>query len=261
MNRLRHTLPILLICFATSAAAEDPELAKLFAERGAEGTLVITSLNTQRRFTHSDARAMEPVSPASTFKIFNTLIALQENAVSPSGTAFTWDGHVHEFAAWNRDQTLESAFQRSCVWCYQALARRVGADTYHDYLNKAQYGELHAPFGLTTFWLDGSLKISAAGQIEFLRKVYTRTLPFRDSAYETLRQIMLVEQTPTYALWAKTGWAAWVEPQIGWYVGYIETGDDVWFFALNIDVRNKSDLPLRQALVRAALTAKGILGH
>ena len=23
------------------------------------------------------------------------------------------------------------------------------------------------------------------------------------------------------------------KPQVGWYVGWVETGDDVWFFAIN----------------------------
>jgi beta-lactamase class D len=70
---------------------------------------------------------------------------------------------------------------------------------------------------------------------------------------------MLAEKTPNWSLWAKTGWAARNTPQIGWYVGYVETADDVWFFATNIDIRTANDLPLRQSLTREALQAKGII--
>ena len=42
-------------------------------------------------------------------------------------------------------------------------------------------------------------------------------------------------------------------------VGYLETHDDVWFFALNMDIRSETDLPLRKQLVREALVAKGII--
>jgi beta-lactamase class D len=60
-------------------------------------------------------------------------------------------------------------------------------------------------------------------------------------------------------MWAKTGWATRVNPQVGWYVGYIETTTDVWFFATNIEVRDEQDLPLRQQLTRDALQAKGVI--
>ena len=70
---------------------------------------------------------------------------------------------------------------------------------------------------------------------------------------------MLIEQTPAFTLRAKTGWATRVEPQVGWYVGYIETPKNAWFFATNIEVRDKSDLPLRQTLTREALRTTGII--
>jgi beta-lactamase class D len=70
---------------------------------------------------------------------------------------------------------------------------------------------------------------------------------------------MLVEKTSSYYLWAKSGWATKVKPQVGWYVGYVETPTDVWLFALNIETRNDKELPLRMKLSREALKAKGII--
>lgn len=248
-----------IVVAAYPAHAEDPALAKLFTDHGLEGTVVMSSVRTGRTFVHNDARANRRLPVASTFKIMNTLIALQEQAISGQNDTLHWDGQIYDIPDWNRDQTLASAFQVSCVWCYQTLARRVGADAYRRYVRQADYGELREPFVLTEFWLDGSLQISAAEQVEFLRKVVRRSLPFAASAYDTLREIMLEEQTPDYALRAKTGWAARAQPQIGWYVGYVESEDDVWLFALNLELRDKNDLPLRQKLARAALAAKGIV--
>lgn len=54
-------------------------------------------------------------------------------------------------------------------------------------------------------------------------------------------------------------WSARSTPQIGWYVGYIEKPGATWIFAMNIDMRGIADLPLRQALTRASLKAKGII--
>ena len=169
-----------------------------------------------------------------------------------------WNGHTYDFSEWNRDQTLETAFKVSCVWCYQELARRVGVEKYSYYLHKLAYGKLHEPFELTTFWLDGSLVISAIEQVEFLKNLYRHYLPFRKSSYEILQKIMLVEKTPAFTIYAKTGWVTRTTPQIGWYVGYVETPNDVWFFATNLDVHNDKDLAIRQKLTRDVLQEKGI---
>ncbi len=253
-------IAFLALLLSVPAIAEDPALARLFARQGIDGAMVISSLHNGTTFIHNDPRASQRFSAASTFKILNTLISLEEKTISGKDDVLKWDGYIYGLPDWNHDQTLESAFKVSCVWCFQELARRVGAEKYRDYLRNPVYGELHEPFEETTFWLDGSLQISAIEQVDFLRKVYLRTLPFSGASYETLRQIMIVEQTPAFTMRAKTGWATRVKPQVGWYVGYIETPKDVWFFATNIEVRNEKDLPLRQKLTREALQAKGIIG-
>ncbi|MFO1417123.1 MAG: class D beta-lactamase [Methylotetracoccus sp.] len=255
----RYLVALLALLWAWSAVAEDRVLASLFSRYGVSGTIVLASLHGGQTFIHDDHRAHRRLSPASTFKIPNTLIALEEKAISGADGELKWDGHHYDFPDWNRDQTLESAFKVSCVWCYQVLARRVGAEKYRGWLRRCSYGELREPFNETTFWLDGALKISAVEQVAFLKALVLRKLPFSASSYDTLRRIMLAERTPSYAVWAKTGWAARVKPQVGWYVGYVEAGSEVWLFATNIDVRGERDLPLRKELTYAALRARGII--
>lgn len=247
------------LLFLSPANAEDQDLAKLFTQAGIEGTIVIASLDGDREFIHNDSRANQRFAVASTFKILNSLIALEEGAISGKDEILVWDGTHYDFPDWNHDQTLASAFKVSCVWCYQELARRVGPEKYRTYIHKLQYGKLREPFDGTAFWLDGSLTISAKEQVDLLRKIIQRTLPFRTSSYDTLREIMVMENTPTYTLRAKTGWATRVTPQVGWYVGYIERAKETWIFATNLEVRSKKDLPLRQQLTRASLQAKGII--
>lgn len=255
----RFLLICCLLLQSFTSLAEDAALNAIFSQYQASGTLVISSLNTGQTFIHNDARATQRLPVASTFKIMNTLISLEEKAITGKTDVLQWDGTKHEFPDWNRDQTLESAFKVSCVWCYQMLAYKVGAHRYREYLHQCNYGALSEPFETTRFWLDGSLQISALEQVDFLKKVIARTLPFSASSYETLRDIMLVEQTTHHTLRAKTGWARVASPQVGWYVGYVETADDVWVFAGNIDVNRDADLPLRQQVTRAALRAKGVI--
>jgi beta-lactamase class D len=247
-----------LLLMPLAALAEDADLASLFSRAGVEGTLVIAPLQDGDAFVHNDRRARQQFTAASTFKILNALIALEEGVITSDAT-LKWDGVSRGIPDWNHDQTLESAFRTSCVWCFQALARRIGSEGYRRYLTDLHYGELRLPFEETTFWLDGSLTISADEQVRFLKQIHRRTLPFSTTSYDTLARIMLVEATPNYTLRAKSGWATDTRPQVGWYVGYVETARGVWAFALNLDTRDRADLPLRQAMVLEALRAKGII--
>ncbi len=259
MPRLLLLLAALIV--ATPGHAEDADLAALFAAAGVEGTLVIADLDGDPVHIHNAPRAAQRFPAASTFKILNTLIALEEGVIAGPDAMIPWDGRLHDMPDWNRDHTLTSAFGASCVWCYQSLARAIGAERYRSHLERAGYGALAEPFDPVAFWLDGTLTISALEQVAFLRRVILRTLPYRDSSYAGLRRVMLAETTEQHRLFAKTGWAARATPQIGWYVGYVETErpEATWIFALNIDTRGAADLPLRRNLVRAGLQAKGII--
>ncbi len=257
MLRLFALLAALLI--TTPGHAEDADLAALFAAAGVEGTLVIADLDGDPVQVHNAPRAAQRFPAASTFKILNTLIALEEGVIAGPDALIPWDGRLHDLPDWNRDHTLASAFATSCVWCYQTLARQIGAERYRSHLDRAGYGVLAEPFDPVAFWLDGRLTISALEQVEFLRRVILRTLPYRDSSDAGLRRVMLAETSAQHRLFAKTGWAARATPQIGWYVGYVETPEATWIFALNMDTRGAADLPLRRDLVRAGLQAKGII--
>ena len=74
--------------------------------------------------------------------------------------------------------------------------------------------------------------------------------------------MMVMEQTSDYTIRAKTGLVGFesnITPQIGWYVGYLEKGKNVYFFATNIDIRNQKDTSARIELTRRCLKDLGLL--
>jgi beta-lactamase class D len=257
--RLITLVSLFLLTTAIHAKGEDSKLAAVFDGKANNTTIVIKSLHENETFVYNEERAAKRFSPASTFKIPNTLIAISEGVVKGGTHVFEWDGVKRSIPQWNHDQTLESAFKVSCVWCYQELARKVSADLYRKHIGALPYGELAESFNTTTFWLDGTLEISAQEQVGFLEKVYRRSYPFSSEAFDVLNEIMVVEHGEGFTLRAKTGWAGDVEPMVGWYVGCVEKQGKVWLFALNMEIQTAEQLPLRQELARDALKVVGAL--
>jgi beta-lactamase class D len=75
---------------------------------------------------------------------------------------------------------------------------------------------------------------------------------------DVLKEIMQVEKNAEYSLYAKSGWAT-TTPQVGWYVGFVETGAGTWLFAMNMQVDNRAQVGMRKKLTIASLQALGII--
>ncbi len=245
---------ILLAIFSINLFANDLEIEKIFKNKEVEGTMVIESLNQNKSYIYNKQRAETFLSPASSFKIPNTLIALNEGIVTKD-SVIVWDKKIREYEFWNKDQTLLTAFKSSCVWCYQEFASKIGVEKYKKYLKELNYGNKVVGNDVKNFWLDESLKINAFEQINFLKKLHKNNLPFKQNDIDALKNIMIDEKTSNYTIRSKTGW----EGRYGWYVGYVETKDDVWFFAMNIDTKSKDDLPKRKTITLETLRLKGII--
>ena len=243
-----------LILLSINLFAWDKEVEEIFKKYKVEGTIVIESLNKKKINIYNDKRASELFSPASTFKIPHSLIALNEGIVKKD-SVIVWDKKIREYESWNKDQILLTAFKSSCVWCYQEFASKIGVEKYKKYLKELNYGNKKIGDDVTRFWLDESLEITTFEQIKFLKRFYTNNLPFKIEDINLLKEIMIDEKNENYIIRAKTGW----EWKYGWYVGYVETKDDVWFFSTNIDTKSKDDLPKRKAITLEVLKIKGII--
>lgn len=262
MRVLKKQIMILLglaIIFSCSRSTPSINLESLFTKRGVAGTIVITTLDGKKLFQAYPERAKTPFLPASTFKIPNSLIALEEAAVSGPDEVFFWDGEVRFVEAWNQNHSMRTAFPVSCVWFYQDLARRIGNEKYLDYLKQFKYGNMMTGPDFTSFWLDGELRITAEEQISFLKKLYKNDLPIKEENIELVKEFMIIEETDEYTIRAKTGWAIRTDGEHGWWVGYVTKMDEVWFFAINIEITSNDDYGKQKEIAREALRLIGVL--
>ncbi len=246
-------------------AAKPVDFQRHFQELGIRGSILISNSNGDRVYQYNPQRNQTPFLPASTFKIINSLIALETNVITDEFSILTWDGIPRQIPEWNRDLNMREAFKRSAVWFYQVLARRVGHEQMQQWVTKVGYGnqKIGGKEDIDKFWLTGQLRITPQSQIQFLRRLYKNELPFSTRAISIVKDIAILEQTHEYTLRGKTGWAGFGEklaPQIGWFIGYLEKGKDAYFFATNIDIRNnKKDPAARIELTRRCLKDLALL--
>lgn len=240
------------------ASTENQKWETYFAEAGLDGTFVLLNLQTRKSSVYNSKRAEHRYLPASTFKIMNTLIGLENKTVSNIDEVFKWDSVQRPYDSWNQNLSLREAFRVSAVWVYQELARRTGRPVIEYWIKKCGYGNMKTGHQIDRFWLDGEIAISANEQIEFLSLLVNEELPFSRSVQKQVKQIMLTDSVPGKKLYAKTGWAARIEKQIGWYVGFVEDGQNSWIFALNIDIKKPEDTRYRVEISRKILDTEGI---
>ena len=261
---------LLTACSATPARST-PEVVDLTSELGdLDATFVLRDCSTGATRLDRPDRAATGFIPASTFKIPNSMIALETGVADGSEFAMAWDRQRDPPSdgwaeAWKADHTLRTAFRHSVVWYYRELARRIGAERMGEWLVRLDYGNRSTEGGLDRFWLDGAIRISALEQVDFLERFVGGRLPLRLSTVEAMRSIMVIEETPGYRLSGKTGTAVpEVGLQIGWLVGFVERPDGrTHVFAFNMShprVWQEYPRERRVEMVKQILRRLGVIG-
>lgn len=213
-----------------------PEFNKILDSLKVKGAILIYDFTNKTYYSNDFSWAKTGIIPASTFKIPNSIIALETGVIKNDSDVFKWNGEKRWNKKWEQDLTFKEAFQVSCVPCYQEVARKVGFKRMKDYLNKLNYKEM--VFDNTTidnFWLDGESKISQTQQIQFLKRFYFSELPIAKRTETIVKSIMLIEKTDEYTLSGKTGLSANNDLYNGWFVGYFEIKNNIYFFATNLE--------------------------
>ena len=247
-------------------AADRPDWGAAFAARGAVGTFVLLEPATGRTQRHDAERAATRVLPASTFKVYNALVALETGAVGDPDSLFVWDGTERFLPSWNQDQSLRDGLGRSTVWLYQRVARAVGRARYAQAFAAEPYGNAAIGDDVGLFWLDGSLRISADEQVAFLDRLRRGDTAFRDGVEATVRGMMpVLADTAGVRLVGKTGWGRRDgSPDVGWLVGWVERpapgGDAVFAMRAEADGPDSGfAFGDRLEIVREILALEGIL--
>ncbi|MEO8074544.1 MAG: penicillin-binding transpeptidase domain-containing protein [Acidobacteriota bacterium] len=254
-----------LLIFISIKAFGQIDFQKPFQDCGLQGSITIYDYKN-KKWTFSDKQdAKRETLPASTFKIINSLIALETGAVRDEHEVLKWDGVKRDIEAWNADTDMENAFKNSTVWFYVRLAERVGHEKYKGFLKKSSYGNGKIDNGAENgdFWNVGDFGVTPESQTKFLKAFYEEKLPFSKRSFEIVKRIMINETTDNYTLRAKTGWTTFGGNDTGWWVGYVMRKDNTYFFATRIikkrEIKNPRFAECRKEITRTVLREMKII--
>ena len=200
-----------------------------------EGSFVLYDLGNDAWSIHDIEHATLRVAPDSTYKIYDALFGLEEGVITPEDSFIAWNGENYPFEAWNADQTLQSAMTSSVNWYFQSVDEQLGTTSVYDYIKKIGYGNENMSGDFSTYWMESSLKISPIEQVELLTRLQNNSLGFAPENINAVKDSICISSSDAGTFYGKTGTGRVNGQDVnGWFIGYIETADNTYFFATNI---------------------------
>lgn len=273
MLRLRAFYNVLCLFLAVFFAAQSPAGAQTMLEifGGRDAAFVVVDEKGGEVAVINGSMAEEAFPPFSTFKIWNSLIALETGAMKDTHERLDYDPQKYplpymgypDIPAWKQPHDLASAFKASAVWYYRELAGRVGPARMQEWLDRIGYGNRDISGGvkdakLDDFWNGSSLRITAFQQVDLLAKLLRGELPFSKEPIDMLREMAVIERCGHRTLFGKTGAGTFDNRWLGWLVGWVEQGEQRDMFALVM--REDSLEKLAKARLDLTKQALGALG-
>ncbi|NME72639.1 class D beta-lactamase [Flammeovirga aprica JL-4] len=219
------------------------ELQQILDSSKVKGAILLYDNKEDTYYSNDFEWSKSGFLPASTFKIPNSIIALETGVVENDSTLMQWDGNPRGLKIWEQDLIFKKAFQYSCVPCYQEVARKIGTERMQSYLEKLDYpGMVFDSTSIDRFWLMGDSRISPFSEIDFLKRIHFSQLPVKESTDFTIKRMLLMEEYEHYKLSGKTGWSNENDHNNGWFVGFLELSNNTIFFATNIEPSEEFDM-------------------
>lgn len=201
--------------------------------QGAKGCAVVYDRNADRYTAYNPDEMTRRLPPCSTYKIYSGLNALEMGLISPQSSTLSWDGTQYRIPNWNEDQDLSCAMHNSTNWYFTQLDRSAGLDNLARFYQRIGYGNCNVGSDVTAYWNGSALRVSPLEQVELLVKLYENAFGFQEANVQTVLDSMRLLSEDDAVLYGKTGTGELDGRNIaGWFIGFAEKADNVYFFAI-----------------------------
>ncbi|WP_026764889.1 penicillin-binding transpeptidase domain-containing protein [Sediminibacterium salmoneum] len=252
---MRYFIGAVLAAFLLNACSPNNvqvnnELGKYFDSASVKGSFALFNNGTGDFAIYNLNRYKDSAySPAGTYNIVHSLIALETGVVSDENMTIQLDSAV----------SMETAFKQSVDPYFQEVAKRIGKDTLQFWLDSLAYGNHQIGKSIDSFWLNNTLKLTADEQLGLVKKLFFNQLPFQKRTHEIVKKMMLQESNANYQLSYKDGLTPLENgKQLAWVAGWIEENKHPYFFVLNLEGPSNSQMTgISKDLLRKILANQG----
>lgn len=256
---MRYLIGLLLLTSTLFSCKQEhvfyqPQWGEIFKKHGIDSACFEMVDNTHdQAFVYNLDRCSRRMSPASTFKVFLSLVALETNIAPDENLVIAWDKIPSGKPEWDRDMTMREALKASSEPYYKTLAKRIGKIELQRWIDSTQYGNKQIGENIDQCWTNDALLITPDEQVGLMKKLYFDKLPMSQRAQRIVRSMMVEEETPDYKLYIKTGTRLYNKKTLAWVVGFIErretqkgvmtkkleTNNRPYFFAMNYETSDE----------------------
>ncbi len=268
MNRLLQIFICGFISMSVSAQSDYRILNDVLSSHDIDGKIIFYDMNEDEYYSNTTTFGKRRL-PGTSFQIFASLVFYQIGIVKDSSTQLMWNGGMnyfndYEVPVWNSDLSFSKAFKSGADWYFTELSEHVEHKVFQKYVKKSKYGHIRTTRRKIVdpdFWNGGSgrVTISLKDHIKFLRRMQSYKLPFDPATIDKVKELMYVKQKSGYKLYEKFGLSDTAnctfcsKTDYGWYLGFLETDDNTYFFVSLIDkpIANEREdfFELRKAVI------------
>ena len=204
------------------------------------GSFVMYSMKKDKYYIYNEKESRKRYSPDSTYKIYLALFGLDRHIISDKNSRMSWNHNHYPFDSWNKDQDLNTAIQNSVNWYFERISNQLSKNYTSDQLKQLNYGNKNLG-SYKAYWLEDSLKISNLEQVIVLKNMMEQNNHFSKNEKKQLSSSLLIRKNENYELYGKTGTGI-VNGKYnnGWFVGYVITNHDKYYFATHLSDGNPS---------------------
>lgn len=216
------------------------------------GSFVLYNLKNDQYQVYNIDRAQTQYAVHSTSKILWTIIGLEEGLIKNEQEHIRWDSIKYPRQdrwpdGWAKDQTVVNALNKSVNWYYFELLSLMSPELIEKYLNKLDYKQGFDVEKVHYYGLTFNIKKSALEQIDFLKRLYSNDVKISDTTLAIVKKGMIFKKTDQYTIYSRTGLGPIENDNgIGWFIGFIEKGNEVYLFALNVEDEDESTAGIKR---------------
>lgn len=246
---------LIIITFLISSCGRDNILTQnqwgeIYKKHGIDSACFEMIDNTHdQAFIYNLERCSRRMAPASTYKVFLSLVALESNVALDENLVIAWDKTPTGKPEWEKDMNMREALKVSSEPYFRELSKKIGAVETQKWLDTIRYGNKRIGPEIDRCWVNDTMQITPDEQVGFMKKLYFDKLPMSQRAQRIVRSMMLQEDSSYYKLYFKTGTKLSGNKSLCWLVGFLErketqkgvvtkkeeTNERPYFFAMNYE--------------------------